>query len=467
MIEVKNPANGELIKKVEIDTEEEVINKIEIGDKAFQEWRLRDAHSRAFLLKEWSKKINDNKQEIAKIITSESGKPLREAGAEVDYARSYIDWYAEEATRIYGRTVPSNNSSKKIIVSKQPVGLVVGISPWNFPAAMIARKVAPALAAGCTFIAKPAAETPLTTIKLIELAYEAGISKEVLQYTNGRGSVLGKIFTENDLVKKITFTGSTEVGKTIFQNSSETMKHLSMELGGHAPIIIHKDIDIDDAVAQTIQGKFRNAGQTCISINRILVHDDIAEEYTVKLTQEVSKLKVGNGMDKDTDVGPVINQKSFNKIVSQIEDAKLKGAKVLLGDEFNYSSDNGYYFIHPTLLSEVQENMDIMYEETFGPVLPIATYSSLDQAVKIANSTPAGLAAYFATNDYRVATYLHHSLDFGVIGWNDGAPSAAHAPFGGMKESGLGREGGIEGIELFLDTKYLSIGNIDHGKVVN
>lgn len=462
MIEVKNPATGEIIATVEINTEKEVVEKIEIGNKAFEEWRMVDAHSRAILLKKWSRKIEDNKNEVAKIITSESGKPLKEALAEVNYARSYIDWYAEEATRIYGRTIPSNTSDKKIIVSKQPVGLVVGISPWNFPAAMITRKVAPALAAGCTFIAKPAAETPLTTIKLIELAHEVGISKEVLQYTNGRGSVLGKIFTENNDVKKITFTGSTEVGKTIFSNSSGNMKHLSMELGGHAPIIIHKDICVEDAVEQTIHGKFRNAGQTCISINRILVHEDIAEEFTEKLTEKMKALKVGNGLNEDTDVGPVINKKSFEKIVDQINDAKEKGAKVILGDEFKSSDEKDYYFINPTLLTEVTGEMDIMTEETFGPVLPLTTYENLNEALNIANNTPAGLAAYFATNDYRVASYLHDNLDFGVIGWNDGAPSAAHAPFGGMKESGLGREGGTEGIELFLETKYLSIGKTNY-----
>jgi succinate-semialdehyde dehydrogenase/glutarate-semialdehyde dehydrogenase len=325
---------------------------------------------------------------------------------------------------------------------------------------MMTRKAAPALAAGCTFIVKPAEETPLTTIKLIELAHQAGIPEDVVQCVNGDGPTIGDIFTNSPLIRKITFTGSTPVGKSLIKKSADTVKHVSMELGGHAPVIVAADADVDLAVTQTIASKFRNAGQTCICANRVLVHDNIVEEFSKKLAASVKKLKVGNGLDKDTDVGPVINEAGFNKVVSQIEDAVKKGADVLCGNEFNVDQEQGYFFIQPTVLKNVKEEMNIMQEETFGPVIPITTFINLDQAVNIANSTPYGLASYFFTNDYRTGVYLNENLDFGIVGWNDGAPSAAHAPFGGVKESGIGREGGIEGIEPYLETKYLSIGNL-------
>lgn len=393
-------------------------------------------------------------------MTMESGKPLHESLGEVDYATSYIDWYAEEAKRLYGRTIPANTESKRIIVSRQPVGLVAAITPWNFPAAMMTRKAAPALAAGCTFVVKPAEDTPLTTMKLIELAHKAGIPADVIQCVNGYGSEVGKIFTESKYVRKITFTGSTPVGKLLIRDSASTVKHVSMELGGHAPVIVAHDADIDLAVEQTIASKFRNAGQTCICANRVLVHESIVEEFAEKLTNEVKKLKVGNGLEKGTQIGPVINEKGFNKIVSQVNDAISKGAEVLCGNKYNANKEKGYFFVYPTVLKNVNENMKIMQEETFGPILPITTFQELEEAVNIANSTPYGLAAYFFTNDYRTGIYLHEHLDFGIIGWNDGSPSAAHAPFGGMKESGIGREGGVEGIEPYLETKYLSIGDI-------
>lgn len=457
---VMNPATGEFIEEVKIDSAEEVKQKLERGHNEFKQWSQLNAHKRSDLLKKWSQKIQENKESIAKIMTLENGKPFNESLGEVDYATSYIDWYAGEALRIYGRTIPASTETKKIIVSKQAIGLVAAITPWNFPAAMMTRKAAPALAAGCTFIVKPAPETPLTTIRLVELAHEVGIPKEAVQVVNGDGREIGELFTSSQHVRKITFTGSTPVGKLLIKNSADTVKHVTMELGGHAPLIVAKDANIDFAVEQTILTKFRNAGQTCVCANRIIVHESVSEEFSKKLTEQVKKLKVGNGLDEDTDIGPVINKAGYEKIASQINDAVDKGAEVLVGNTFDVNEEKECYFVYPTVLKNINSEMNIMQEETFGPVAPITTFNTLEEAVEIANSTPYGLAAYFFTNDYRTGTYLHDHLDFGIVGWNDGAPSAAHVPFGGMKESGLGREGGIEGIEPYLETKYLSIGGL-------
>ncbi|MFD1361747.1 NAD-dependent succinate-semialdehyde dehydrogenase [Lentibacillus salinarum] len=459
-LQVKNPATGEPVQEVRINSEEEILEALKKGHAAFKQWSKVNAHERSRLLKKWSDRILEETEEIAKIMTLESGKPINESLGEVKYAVSYIDWYAEEAKRIYGRTIPANTESKRIVVTRQPVGLVAAITPWNFPAAMMTRKAAPALAAGCTFIVKPAEDTPLTTIKLIEMAHEVGIPEEAVQCVNGYGSEIGKLFTDSEHVRKITFTGSTPVGKHLIKNSADTVKHVSMELGGHAPLIIAEDADLDFAVAQTIASKFRNAGQTCICANRVLVHENIAEEFSDRLANEVAKLKVGNGLEKQTQVGPAINEKGFDKVMLQIHDAEEKGAEVLCGNQSDADREAGYFFIYPTVLKNVSETMEMMQEETFGPVVPITTFKAIEKAVQIANGTPYGLAAYFFTNDYRTGTFLHENLDFGIVGWNDGAPSAAHAPFGGMKESGLGREGGIEGIEPYLETKYLSVGNL-------
>jgi succinate-semialdehyde dehydrogenase / glutarate-semialdehyde dehydrogenase len=460
VLRVNNPATGELIQEVKIHSEEEINQALKNGHDSFKRWRKVNAHERSRLLQRWSQLVQEHKEEIAKIMTLENGKPLKESLGEVDYATSYIDWYAEEAKRIYGRTIPASTESKRIIVSRQPIGLVAAITPWNFPAAMMTRKAAPALAAGCPFIVKPAVETPLTTMRLVELAHEAGIPTDVIQYVNGRGSVVGDLFTQSEYVRKISFTGSTPIGKQLIKNSADTVKHMTMELGGHAPLIIAEDADLDLAVQQTLITKYRNAGQTCVCANRIIVHENIVDQFAEKLAEEVKKLKVGNGLDPDTQIGPIINGKGFEKIVSQIEDAIDKGAEVLAGNQYDVNKDQGYYFVYPTVLKNVSADAVIMQEETFGPVAPIVSFKTLEEAVEIANSTPYGLAAYFFTNDYKTGTYIHDNLDFGIIGWNDGAPSGAHVPFGGMKESGLGREGSIEGIEPYLETKYLSIGNL-------
>ncbi|MFS0613909.1 NAD-dependent succinate-semialdehyde dehydrogenase [Lederbergia ruris] len=459
-IKVTNPATGELIEEISMQSNAEIEAAIENGHQAFQKWSKLDAHERSRLIQAWSAKVQENKEELAKLMTLENGKPLNEARGEIDYSTAYLDWYAEEAKRVYGRTIPANTNSKRIIVTREPIGLVAAITPWNFPTAMMARKAAPALAAGCTFIVKPASETPLSGMKFIDYAYEVGIPKDVIQYVMGEGKVVGEIFTKSERIRKITFTGSTAVGKQLIANSSENIQHVTMELGGHAPLIVTEDADIELAVQQTVAAKFRNAGQTCVCANRIIVHESVVDEFTEKFASEVKKLEVGNGLKEGIDIGPIINEKGYNKIVEQIEDAIAKGAEALVGNQFQVDKEKGCFFVYPTVLKNVTTEMTIMHEETFGPVAPIVSYKTLEEAVELANSTPYGLAAYFFTNDYRVGHYLHDHLQFGIIGWNDGGPSAAHAPFGGMKESGLGREGGIEGIEPYLETKYLSIGGL-------
>ncbi|MGV2910536.1 NAD-dependent succinate-semialdehyde dehydrogenase, partial [Bacillus safensis] len=410
------------------------------------------------IIRKWFDLMIEHKERLAKIITEENGKPYQEALGEIVYAAGYIEWYAEEAKRIYGRTIPSHTTNKRLFVTKQPVGPVAAITPWNFPAAMITRKAAPALAAGCTFIVKPAEDTPLTAIELVKLGHEAGIPEDALQWVVGDGKEVGEIFTDSPLIRKITFTGSTPVGKHLIKNSASTVKHVSMELGGHAPLIVDKDANLELAVKQAVASKFRNAGQTCVCANRLIVHEDIHEAFAQSFSKEVEKLKVGNGFEEGTSIGPIINKRGFDKIVDQIQDAVDKGAKVLVGGDTHFDDDKSYYFVQPTVLTHVDPSMNIMHEETFGPVAPITTFKTLDEAIELANATPFGLAAYFFTENYRNGLYISEHLDYGIIGWNDGGPSAVQAPFGGMKESGIGREGGIEGIEPYLETKYVSIG---------
>ncbi|MBA8764766.1 NAD-dependent succinate-semialdehyde dehydrogenase [Staphylococcus coagulans] len=453
-LEVKNPSTGEVIATYPYTDEQTIHSKIERAHQAFLSWRDVDAHERSRLLWSWSALIKDNREALARLITLEGGKPYVEALGEVDYAVSYVDWYAEEAKRTYGRTVPANTPDKKIIIDKFPVGVVAAITPWNFPAAMITRKMAPALAAGCTIVCKPATETPMTTIRLVELAHEAGIPEDAISYVLASGKTAGEIFTTHPCVQKVTFTGSTPVGKKLIEQSASTVKNVTMELGGLAPLIVHKDADIDQAVAQTIATKFRNAGQTCICANRIYVHHAIADEYEQQLIEQVHALKVGDGMEEDVKVGPLINEKAVEKVIDHLQDAEQHGGQLSRSwDEVKLDGN----FINPVVVTQANQEMKCMHEETFGPVAPVMRYEDLDEAIRMANDTEFGLAAYFFTNDYRTGLYIYNHLDYGVIGWNDGGPSAAHAPFGGMKESGYGREGGIEGIEPYLETKYLSI----------
>lgn len=456
-LEVLNPATEEVIETIDFTSEEQAYQQIEKAQTAFNSWKKVDAHERSAKMYEWARLVDEHKDELAELITKEGGKPFKEAQGEVDYANSYVKWYAEEAKRLYGRTIPANTTSKRIIVQDYPVGVVGAISPWNFPAAMIARKMAPALAAGCTIVCKPATQTPLTTIRLIELAHEAGIPKDALQYVILSGKDAGRIFNSSEIIQKVTFTGSTPVGRKLISQAADSVKNVTMELGGLAPLIVHKDADIDLAVTQTITSKFRNAGQTCICANRVYVHEDVAQEFTEKLTKQVHDLKVGNGMDEGVIVGPLINQAGVDKVVNQIKDAESKGGK--LSRSLEEAQELGGNFLKPLVITNVNQDMLAMHEETFGPIVPVMTYSDLEDAIQMANDTEFGLAAYFFTNDYHTGFHLYDSLDYGVIGWNDGGPSAAHAPFGGLKQSGYGREGAIEGIKPYLETKYLSIGD--------
>lgn len=452
--EVKNPATGEVIETLKNNSEEEINDKIERAFEAFKSFKKTTAHERSEYLYKWRELILEHEEEIALMMTRESGKPLKESKGEVKYATDYILWFAEEAKRTYGRTIPEHVNNKRLIVTRAPVGVVASITPWNFPAAMMTRKAAPALAAGCTFICKPAQDTPLTTMKFVDLAHEAGFDKDVIQYVNGSGKDVGEIFTKHQLISKITYTGSTPVGKQLMSQSSSTLKKITLELGGHAPLIVHEDADIEKAVEGTIASKFRNAGQTCVCANRVYVHESIQQKYEETLRSAVNALKVGNGEDELTDIGPVINRDGFEKIKSHIEDATSKGARIVTGGD---SYKEGGYYIVPTVLTDVTDDMKIMTEETFGPVIPVQSYHSIDDVIHKANNTPFGLAAYFFTENYSTGVQLYENLDFGVIGWNDGGPSAAHLPFGGMKESGFGREGGSEGIEPYLETKVVSI----------
>ncbi|GGI40555.1 NAD-dependent succinate-semialdehyde dehydrogenase [Mammaliicoccus stepanovicii] len=452
--EVKNPATGEVIETLKNNSEEEINDKIERAFEAFKSFKKTTAHERSQYLYKWRELILEHEEEIALMMTRESGKPLKESKGEVKYATDYILWFAEEAKRTYGRTIPEHVNNKRLIVTRAPVGVVASITPWNFPAAMMTRKAAPALAAGCTFICKPAQDTPLTTMKFVDLAHEAGFDKDVIQYVNGSGKDVGEIFTKHQLISKITYTGSTPVGKQLMSQSSSTLKKITLELGGHAPLIVHEDADIEKAVEGTIASKFRNAGQTCVCANRVYVHESIQQKYEETLRSAVNALKVGNGEDELTDIGPVINRDGFEKIKSHIEDATSKGARIVTGGD---SYKEGGYYIVPTVLTDVTDDMKIMTEETFGPVIPVQSYHSIDDVIHKANNTPFGLAAYFFTENYSTGVQLYENLDFGVIGWNDGGPSAAHLPFGGMKESGFGREGGSEGIEPYLETKVVSI----------
>lgn len=454
-IEVMNPATGEIVGSVPNGGEKEATAAVEAAAAAFPEWSKTTAYHRAELLMKWHDLLLEHKEEIGEILTKEMGKPLAEAIGEVEYSASFVSWFAEEGKRVYGRTIPASKEGKRIQVNKQPVGVVVSITPWNFPAAMMARKMAPALAAGCTFVAKPAKMTPLTAVKMYELAIEAGFPKGVINLVTGSASKIGKVFTSHPDVRKLTFTGSTEIGKELMKQASETMLNLSLELGGHAPIIVLEDADMDLAIEGVMASKFRNAGQTCVCGNRIYVQQSIVEEFSQKLQQAAGKLKVGNGLDEGVQIGPLVDKDGYEKVEKHVSDAVEKGAKVLVGGDGR--SENNAYFFNPTVLVNATSDMLVMNEETFGPVAPIMSFETDEEAVKLANDTRFGLAAYFFTESMSRGTYLSENLDYGIVGWNDGAPSTAQAPFGGMKESGVGREGGQEGLEAFLETKYISI----------
>ncbi|MBP2077267.1 NAD-dependent succinate-semialdehyde dehydrogenase [Oceanobacillus polygoni] len=456
MIDVVNPANGEKIESVPRAGKEEAVATVDRAYQAFQEWSERTADERSELLMKWHHLIQEEVDDIAKTMTMEQGKPLAEAKGEVTYANNFISWYAEEGKRVYGETIPASARNKRIMVHKQPVGVIAAITPWNFPAAMITRKVAPALAAGCTAVVKPASATPLTAMKLGKLALKAGIPEGVLEILPGDSGEISDAWMEDTRVRKVSFTGSTEVGKVLMRKSADTVKKISLELGGHAPLIVMNDADLDKAVEGAVRSKFRNAGQTCVCSNRIYVHEDVVDAFTVKFKQKVSELTVGNGLDEGVDIGPLIDKDAYEKVNQHVKDALDQGAELIYGGE-SYQESEGY-FVEPTVLKGVTEEMLCMNEETFGPLAPISTFTTESEVIERANNTPYGLAAYLFTESISKAVRVGEKLEYGIVGINDGLPSTVQAPFGGFKESGLGREGGHHGIDEYLEVKYFSIG---------
>ncbi|MCS1350043.1 NAD-dependent succinate-semialdehyde dehydrogenase [Mechercharimyces sp. CAU 1602] len=455
---VTNPANKEVIGYVPQAGTLEAERAVTAAHEAFPAWAARTAEERSQLLYRWYQLIETNKEQLARMMTMEQGKPLQEARGEIDYANNYILWYAEEAKRLYGESIPASSTAKRIFVKKEPVGVVAAITPWNFPAAMITRKVAPALAAGCTVVTKPASETPFTAILLMELAQEAGMPAGVINLVTGDAQTIVGAWQADQRVKKLTFTGSTPVGKQLMQDAAGTMKRLSLELGGHAPFIVTKNADLERAVEGAIISKFRNAGQTCICSNRMYIDEEIADRFIERFTEKVSTLVVGDGLHDGVDIGPLINKAALNKVKEHIDDAKKRGATLVMGGEM-IMEDQGY-FMTPAVLTGVTDEMLCMQEETFGPLAPITTFRTVEEALKRANHSPFGLAAYAYSNDIAEAMQLADGLQYGVIGLNDGAPSAAQAPFGGFKESGYGREGSHHGIESYVEVKYISLGGL-------
>jgi len=450
---VTNPATLETIAHVANGGAAEANLAVDAAYEAFHSWSELTVYERSEMIWKWHRLIDEHKEEIAKIMTTEQGKPFKEALGEVAYANGFISWYAEEGKRIYGESIPASVKNKRLFVQKQPVGVVAAITPWNFPAAMITRKIAPALAAGCTAVIKPAEQTPLTAFKIVELAVQAGFPKGVINIVTGDAQAIGQAWLSDRRVRKLTFTGSTEVGKLLMRGSAETVKKVSLELGGHAPVIVMDDADLDKAVSGVISAKFRNAGQTCVCSNRVYVHESIEKDFTAKLVEKTQQLKVGNGLEEGVDIGPLIDEAAVSKVKSHIEDAVQKGAKVATGGRVV----EDLYF-EPTILTNVNEEMLCMTEETFGPLAPVATFKTEEEAIARANDSDYGLAAYVFTENITRGIRISEALEYGIIGLNDGLPSVPQAPFGGFKQSGLGREGGHYGIEEFLEVKYISLG---------
>ncbi|WP_096437041.1 NAD-dependent succinate-semialdehyde dehydrogenase [Alteribacter populi] len=456
-LEVINPATKEVISKVARANGEDSKLAIESAERAFKPWKQKPAKERASYLKDAAAYLREHIDSLAETVTKEMGKPVNEAKGEINLAIDYIDWYAEEAKRVYGETIPASHKDKRLMVLKEPVGVTAAVTPWNFPVAMITRKVAPALAAGCPVVIKPASATPLSAIKVFEAFHEVGLPKGVANLVSGSASKVVGEMTRNPAVKKITFTGSTEVGKKLMRDSADTVKKVSMELGGHAPFIVFEDADIDKAVKGAVASKFRNAGQTCICTNRIYVHENIAEEFGKKLSGMVSQLKIGNGLEDGVAIGPLIDEGAYEKVDEHISDAKEKGAKVLCGGKKASVDNQNGWFYEPTVLQGATDEMVISTEETFGPVAPIYTFTTKEEVVERANHSEYGLAAYCYTKDLNQAYFMMEELEYGIVGINDPIPTTAQAPFGGLKESGIGREGGHHGIDEYLEEKFVSL----------
>jgi succinate-semialdehyde dehydrogenase/glutarate-semialdehyde dehydrogenase len=457
-IAVTNPATNDLLGHVPSLTAAEARQAIEAAQSAFPAWAARTAKERAKILRNWFDLMMSHQEDLARILTAEQGKPLAEARTEIAYAASFIEWFAEEGKRIYGDTIPPHGADKRIIVLKQPIGVCAAVTPWNFPAAMITRKCGPALAAGCTMVLKPASATPFSALALAELAHRAGVPAGVFSVVTGSASEIGGELTGNPLVRKVSFTGSTEIGKVLMRQAAETVKKCSMELGGNAPFIVFDDADLEMAVKGAIASKFRNAGQTCVCANRIFVQDGVYDAFAGKLADAVKAMKVGNGVEDGVAIGPLIDQAAVEKVEEHIADATEKGAKVMLGGARHAL---GGSFFEPTVLTGVTAAMKIMREETFGPVAPLFRFKDEAEVIRLANDTEFGLASYFYSRDVGRIFRVAEALEYGIVGINEGIISTEVAPFGGVKESGLGREGSKYGIEDYLEIKYLCLGGID------
>ncbi|KGX89716.1 succinate-semialdehyde dehdyrogenase [Pontibacillus halophilus JSM 076056 = DSM 19796] len=454
-IAVINPATLQPIMRVSFGGTEETKEAIQAAKAAFPSWSSLSPRERANYLYRARDILLDKVDFIGRLITKEQGKPLAEAKGEVKGAASFLEWYAEEATRLYGEHIPSSNPAKRLSVIPQPIGVIGAITPWNFPASMITRKIAPALAAGCTVVLKPAPETPLTAIELMKVFHQAGLPKGVVNLVTGDAEKIGAALLESEDVRLLTFTGSTEVGKHLIRGSADTVKKLSLELGGHAPILVFQSADLEKAVNLTIASKFRNSGQTCICANRVFVERKVLNEFQELLVQKVKELKLGDGLESSTTLGPLINGRAYDKVTHHVEEAVSKGATVLYrGDEKDEQLAG--YFHPPVVLTSIKEEMLIMNEETFGPVLPIIPFDEEREAIDRANDSPYGLAAYVFTKDLNQSISVSEQLHYGIIGINDVFPATPEAPFGGVKQSGFGKEGGHQGIHEFLDWKYIS-----------
>ena len=456
-ISVDNPATGEVIGTVPKCGTAETRSSIDAADQALPAWRKKIARERAAVLRRWFELMIENQEDLARLMTIEQGKPLTESKDEVHYAASFLEWFAEEAKRVYGDTIPGHQADKRIVVIKQPIGVVACITPWNFPLAMITRKAGPALAAGCTVVIKPASQTPFSALALAELAERAGVPKGVLNVITGSASEIGEEMTSNPIVKKLSFTGSTEVGKLLMEQCARTVKKVSLELGGNAPFIVFDDADLDAAVEGAMASKYRNTGQTCVCVNRIYVQDSVYDAFAKKLSAAVSTLSPMNGLEPGANQGPLIDDQAVLKVEEHIEDATRKGATVVVGGRRHAL---GGRFFQPTVLVDVTSSMMVAREETFGPVAPLFRFKTEDEAIAMANDTEFGLAAYFYGRDIGRVWRVAEALESGMVGINTGLISTEVAPFGGVKESGLGREGSKYGIEEFLEIKYLCLGGI-------
>lgn len=453
-----NPADGSLVGKIADCSARETEQAIKAAAKAFESWRTQTAKQRGILLRKWYDLIIQNADDLALIMTIEEGKPLEEAKGEVTYGASFIDWFADEGRRLYGDVIPPPLNDRRVFTMKQPVGVVAAITPWNFPIAMITRKVAPALAAGCTVVVKPASQTPLCALALAQLASVAGIPPGVINViTSSNASEIGTVLTESPLVRKVSFTGSTKVGKILMQQSASTVKKISLELGGNAPAIVFDDADVSKAVKGTLASKYRNAGQTCVCANRIYVQEKIYPAFMKQYKRAVAALKVGDGLQPSVQIGPLIDDDAMKKVNRLVKDAVKKGATISVGGEPHPA---GKLFYKPSVIEGCTHKMALSKEEIFGPVSAIYKFSTEEDAVRLANDTEYGLAAYFFTEDLGRSIRVAEALDYGIVGINEGIVSHAEAPFGGMKESGIGREGSKYGIEEYLEVKYICVGGL-------